>query len=316
MVRLVTTIENVDFNPMHRRTFPFLALLLIHIEFGYGQGLLLPDPLGAGNGIVSLQETKGVASRYYLGTELLPHIPLFQKIATSTTSLMAQVGISDRIDLQVQAQYIHIQGQADRRLIDSTPYENQLSGFQDVDIGVRIRLHRFTFSNITLGVSSNHSFTLPITDYTQGADLQSILAIGNGATGIRNGVDILLKSKKGLFGTASTHVEHWSQQIPNQLVAGMSTGYFHPDVLLMFFLTNHSSLSGVDGFSEDFDGNFLLTRVRRSLLGVQLLKPVGSGWGIQVIADTVIAGRNTPKSSSFTLGITYNLGSNQPFNTY
>ncbi|MCC5939336.1 MAG: hypothetical protein JJU34_18800 [Lunatimonas sp.] len=298
------------------RTYLQAFFFLLQVEYGFSQGLLFPSLLGAGNGILSLNETKGMASRYYLGSDLLPGIPLFHEINTSTTSLMVQYGLSDRVNIQAQTRYIQNRGKADQRLIYGTPYKNRSTGLQDIDLGVWLRLFQHTTPRGSLSVSSTHSITLPLTDYTHGTDLQSLLAIGYGATGISTGVDILLQSEEGLFGALSANMEYWSRQIPNKTTQGIRSGYVHPDIVAYLFLIHRCSLSGVDAFTDGFDGNFLLSRIDHSLLGLHIVKPVGSGWGLLLNAETVIAGRNTPKSASFTLGITFAFGANQPFNTY
>ncbi len=187
--------------------------------------------------------------------------------------------------------------------------KDEVSGIQDITLGLKYRIHKFEFETSDLSILSGFAVGLP-GDY----EPNGILSIGSGALSADFTTGVHLDTKFGFFSTLlasysfrDDHQDHGDFNVPNAFLATAKVGYasslFYVDAWADF----SNAVKGVDIGGAGFSGNFPETRVRYTRVGATLYKKLNDELGFNVGFGTVLEGRNVGKITTFSVGATYDL---------
>jgi hypothetical protein len=252
---------------------------------------------GKGKGAVALSYNSESYEDVYLVPQKVNGVPVFNKVTVQSTNLFATVGLSKKLDLQVNLPYIKSTGQASDAVLNNLGYQNERKGLQDISLYLKYNPFNFKTSNGNLALMAAVGVQTPLGNYRVDESLQSILAIGNRATQINTILIANYKFNKGLFLNASGGYSARNNNVPSAILGEFKAGYAGKKVYVDAYIAGQSSSNGTDILKEGFNGVFPQTRVNYSRVGVNLYVPLKYGIGISGGYSSYIAGRNLGASS-------------------
>lgn len=185
--------------------------------------------------------------------------------------------------------------------------KKEVSGIQDVTLGLKYRIKKFKYENSRFSILSAFSVSLP-GDY----EPNGILSIGNGAVAADISTGVHYDTDKGffttLFGSYSfrdDHQDHGDFNVPSAFIGTAKIGYANRNFYVDGWFEFLNSVNGLDISQADFGNRFPETRVMYSRVGGTIYKKFNEEFGMSLGAGTILNGRNVGKATTFTIGLTY-----------
>ena len=252
---------------------------------------------GKGKGNVVLSYNAESYTDVYLVPEKVAGVPVFNKVKTNSFSLFTTVGITNKLDVQLNVPYIKSTGEASQQVLTNLNYQNERSGLQDVSVYLKYNPINKRIGKGNLAFIGSIGLQAPIGDYRADEGLQSIIAIGNRATQFNTFILTQYKMDNGVFFNGNLGYSLRSNDVPGAFISELKAGYagkkFYADV----FAASQLSGEGTDILKEGFDGVFPKTKVNYNKIGLNLYVPIKSGFGLAGGFSSVVGGRNNGAST-------------------
>lgn len=261
---------------------------------------------GKGRGSVVVSYSTEKYNEVFLVPEKIDGVPVFNEVQTNSFSLYGTYGISDKLDLVINAPYITTKGAATDATLADLGFENERKGLQDLALHLKYRAANIDFGSSTLGLLGTVGVQTPLGNYNVGEGLQSIIAIGNRSTSINAIAAAHFQTESGVFATAQGGYSFRSNDVPSAFISEFKVGYaarsFYVDAYVAGQL---SSKDGVDILQDGFTGVFPATRVNYTRVGASVFVPVAGGFGVAGGGSVYVAGRNLGQSTAFYGAVVY-----------
>lgn len=207
---------------------------------------------------------------------------------TSTTgSLYASYGITDWLDVQVNAPYIYT--------------KTNFSGFQDFSSYLKIKALDLVFKDvkkINLLVTVGGSF--PMTDYKT----ENQFSIGQQATAFDGRLVAQYKSENGFFAMVQGGYTYRADPVPSGIPLALKVGIARQAYYLDFWYDQQFTSEGNDYDEYRMDPRFTFRSfgVSYGKLGITYYKPLFGNGGVSATVSYVLWGRNVGQSFGISLG--------------
>ncbi|MBC6995013.1 hypothetical protein QWY85_01020 [Neolewinella lacunae] len=253
---------------------------------------------GQGRGSVALSYTAETYDNVFLVPSIeADGVPVFNEVNVNSISLYGVYGLSDRLDVVVSLPYISSRGAASTTILSETGFENKRQGIQDLSAFLKFKAHSVQLGTSSLDFLLAAGVRTPLGDYPVDEGLQSILAIGNGATSGTGLAMAHFKAQNGIFLTTQAGYSLRGGDVPDALLgeikAGIAGRGFYADV----WFAGQTSDGGVNILGEGFVGNFPATDVSFHRIGANVFIPVVGGLGAGIGASRYLSGRNIGQST-------------------
>jgi hypothetical protein len=259
-----------------------------------------------GEGSVVVSQFRESYDRVFLVPTEIDGVPVFNDVTTTSTSLYAEYGFSDRFNLIVNLPYIKTEGNASQAVLDNNGFENTRSGIQDLKIYGKYSVLTKELGSNKLNILGAAGLETPLGNYSADEGLQSIIAIGNESTRFSVFGIGQFTTESGLFATGQLGYSLRSNQVPNALLSELKVGYAGSAFYVDAFVSSQlSDKSGVDILGQGFSGFFPATRVNYTRLGANVYVPVAKFAGIVGGVNSYVAGRNIGNSVGFYGGLAF-----------
>lgn len=252
---------------------------------------------GKGKGNVVLSYNSESYSDVYLVPEKVEGVPVFNKVTTNSFSLFTTVGITDKLDVQLNVPYIKTTGEASDQVLTNLNYQNERKGLQDVSVYLKYNPINKKIGKGTLAFIGSIGLQAPIGDYRVDEGLQSIIALGNRATQLNTFILAQYKLENGVFFNGNMGYSLRSNDVPSAFISELKGGYAGKKFYADIYATSVLAGEGTDILKEGFDGVFPKTKVNSNKIGLNLYVPIKSGFGLAAGASSYVAGRNLGASS-------------------
>ncbi len=259
-----------------------------------------------GEGALSLTYSQEMYDKVFLVPQEIDGVPVFNEVTTTSISLYAEVGITDRLNVVLNVPYVETEGNATEAVLANNGFENERSGLQDLKIYAKYNFHTFNTGTSTIDLIGAMGLETPLGDYRADEGLQSIIAIGNEASSFNMLGIATFKTAMGLFATGQAGYSFKGNSAPHALITELKLGYAGSKFYVDAFVANQlSEKDGVDILGEGFEGFFPATRVNFTRVGLNAYAPLTGGIGITAGANSYVAGRNIGKATGFYGGLVY-----------
>jgi len=247
-----------------------------------------------------------MSREHYSDVYLVPNnatsVPVFNEVNINSFNLFASYGINNKLDLIANLPFINISGNSNKEVLDDLNFSNYRSGTQDISAYLKYELQK----KGNLSLQAAFGVTTPLSNYNVNEGFQSILAIGNQATTF-NLLGIAHYSlKKNFFITTQAGYSFRTTAVPDALLSQIKAGLNLKRIYADTYISNQTSLGGVDILRNGFTGFFPATKVNYTRLGANIYTPLDGNFGINAGGGTTLTGRNLGKSSFFNAGVVYN----------
>ena len=251
---------------------------------------------------------------FYVGTMKVDQVPVGD-VDQDIFSLYGKFAITDDFTVITSVPYISEEAGGNPDPING---ESKLSDFQDIQIALKYRLHRFQIDdNNTFVVLAAAGVTIP-----GGYEPNGIISLGTGSFNENFSLGAQYNNASGFFISAITGysfrgkaddnfdilVSRDEFNVPNALLFNGRVGYAGSHFYLEAFADVQSSVNGVDIMGPGFGNNFPETEVDYTVVGLSAYVPLGSSFGVSGAYGTTTSGRNIGDTDYFNVGLTYNLG--------
>lgn len=261
---------------------------------------------GKGNGSVVLSYATETYDKVFLVPEEIDGVPVFNEVQKSSVSLYASYGITDKLDVALNAPYITSKGSATDATLTDLNFTNEIKGIQDLSLHLKYSAVTIDFGGSNLSLLATAGVQTPIGDYKVDEGLQSIIAIGNRSTSINAIAAAHFKMDSGVFATAQGGYSFRSNDVPNAFISEFKAGYAGSSFYVDAYVAGQlSSKDAPDILQEGFVGVFPVTRVNYTRVGLNVFVPIVSSFGVAGGGSTYVAGRNLGKSTAFYGGLVF-----------
>ncbi len=298
---------------METRSLLFVALCLISYLPLQSQKII--DGFFNKQGSLSLTAgyTNTHYDSFYVGTMKVNQVPVGD-VDQDIFSLYGKFAITDDFMVIASAPYITEKAGGNPDPING---ETKLSDFQDIQIALKYRLHRFQIDdNNTFDALAAAGVTIP-----SGYEPNGILSLGTGSVNEDFSLGAQYNNASGFFlsaiagysfrGKADDNfdilISRKEFNVPNAVLFNGRLGYAGSHFYLEAFADVQSSVKGVDIMGPGFDNNFPETEVDYTVLGLSAYVPLGNSLGLSGSYGTTTSGRNIGDTDYFNVGLTYNL---------
>lgn len=282
----------------------YTALLLFPV-WGYAQGPINGFMQGKGKGSFVISETREGYKKAYLGALLVDEVPVFNTVSLHSITLFAAYGLTENLDIVINLPYIQSKGSGNREILETLNYQNYRRGLQDLGLFFKYRLFETELNSSQINWITAIGIQSPIAGYVVDEGFQSILAIGNRATQLSFRAIGNYLHESGFFASVSLGHSENSTVVPSAFLSELKTGFAHKEIFAEIYLDSQNSYGGTDILGLGFNGYFPATKVNYSRLGINLYRPIGSGFGLSLGTRTIIEGRNIGKATGYSLGLGY-----------
>ncbi len=260
---------------------------------------------GKGNASVVLSYATEKYDEVFLVPEKIQDVPVFNEVQINSFSLYAAYGLTDKLDLVLNAPYIQSKGSATEATLADLNFENERKGLQDISLHLK-----YSFANIDFGASKLRlmgtiGVQTPLGQYEVEEGLQSIIAIGNHSTRVNALASAHYQTESGVFATAQGGYSMRSGDVPDAVISEFKVGYAASKFYVDAYVAGQLSTSGVDILQDGFTGVFPTTRVSYSRIGASVYVPVSGGFGVAGGASAYVDGRNVGKSTAYYGAVVY-----------
>ena len=252
---------------------------------------------GKGHGATVVSYNAEKYSSVFLVPQEIDGVPVFNEVAVKSVSFFANYGITDKLDVSLNAPYVTATGKASDQVLKNLNYQNERKGLQDVSLHLKYKPLSYTVGAGTLDFMGALGVQTPLGNYRADEGLQSIIAIGNRSTTVNAIAIAHYKSNIGFFATAQVGYSLRSNGVPSALISEFKAGYALENIYIDVYSASQVSSGGTDILQNGFDGVFPRTRVNYSRIGVNVFVPIAKGFGVSAGGSTYVAGRNIGKSS-------------------
>lgn len=277
----------------------------------HGQTLSTTYMQGKGTGFVGFNKEQATARQFYVGSNLIDGLIVFDKTEHIAINLYGTYGISERIDVSAKMTKASTRGMGNLGFENELGIDLQQSGIQDLRITGNFLISETSYDKGSLRVNGLAEWILPIGNYSIGDGFQSLLAIGNSMYGIGTGVATLYQFSSGFYFSMENRFQINSGAMPHAVQNHMFAGYMNKDIIIEVYGRNYFALSGPEIFGIGFEGLFPYSNIRRHSLGLYVCKPIGSGIVMTSSVETMLGGMNTAKDTWTSLGLGYVFGQNK-----
>ncbi len=236
-------------------------------------------------------------SKVFLVPEKVDGVPVFNKVDIASTSLFVTLGLSKKVDIQLNVPYIKTKGNASDDVLNNLNYQNERSGLQDISAYIKYNPYNIKAGKGNIAFIGSIGFHTPLSNYNVNEGLQSIIAIGNRATQLNAFIVSQFKAANGIFVTGSLGYSLRNNQVPNAFISELKAGYAGKNVYIDFYGASQISSKGVDILKEGFTGFFPATQVNYDRIGANIFVPIYKGFGIAGGAAAYVGGRNLGEST-------------------
>lgn len=260
---------------------------------------------GKGRGSVVVSYSTEKYDEVFLVPETIESVPIFNEVQTTSFSLYGTYGLTDKLDIVLNAPYIRSKGAATDATLSDLGYENERKGLQDIGLHLKYSAVNLDFGGSSLRLLGTLGVQTPIGDYKVDEGLQSIVAIGNRATKVNALAAAHFQTESGLFATAQGGYSFRGDDVPNAVLSEFKVGYAGSSFYVDGYVAGQLSTDGVDILQDGFVGIFPATRVSYTRVGASVFVPVAGGFGVAGGASAYVAGRNIGKATSFYGALVY-----------
>jgi hypothetical protein len=262
---------------------------------------------GKGNSSTAVSFSNETYGKVFLVPNKINGVPVFNDVKVTSVSLYNSYGVTDNFDLSIGVPYIKTEGNATEGVLKELNYANTRSGFQDISINAKVRVFSKQMDASKLDFLVTGGIKTPTSKYEVNEGLQSILAIGNGATQVNGIAGAHLFLNSGLFFTTQIGYSLRTKRAPNALIGEMKAGFAHKRFYADVFFAGQTSDSGTNILGEGFDGVFPATDVSYHKTGLTVYIPLGGGFGISGAATKLLNGRNIGDATGISGSIVYQI---------
>ncbi len=259
---------------------------------------------------VTTTYTRGSFEQFYFGEQKRDlndeEVTPFSELTQDIYSVYAKYEIATDLVTYINVPFVVGNGGG---VTDPINNETSVSGIQDVSLGLKYRLKKYRFENSHLSILSALTIEIP-GDY----EPNGILSIGSGSMNADFTGGLHYNTNSGFFttllGSYSFRDDLQSNgdfNVPNAVVGTAKVGYANSFFYIDGWIDHISSTSGVDIGGAGFAGNFPETKVQFTKVGATLYKKFNEQFGLSAGAGTIIDGRNVGKSTTFSIGLTYDI---------
>lgn len=253
--------------------------------------------VGKGHGAAVVSYNAERYNSVFLVPKEIDGVPVFNEVNVNSVSLFANYGITDKLDVSLNAPYITATGKASDQTLKNLNYQNERKGLQDLSLHLKYKPLSYTVGAGTLDFMGAVGVQTPLGDYRADEGLQSIIAIGNRSTSVNAFAIAHYKFNTGFFATAQVGYSVRSNGVPSALISEFKAGYALENIYIDVYSASQLSSGGTDILQDGFDGVFPKTRVNYTKIGANVFIPVAKGFGVSVGGSTYLAGRNLGKAS-------------------
>ena len=252
---------------------------------------------GKGHGAAVVSYNAEKYSSVFLVPKEIDGVPVFNEVAVKSVSFFANYGISDKLDVSLNAPYTTATGKASDQILKNLKYQNERKGLQDLSVTLKYKPLSYTVGAGTLDFMGALGVQTPLGDYRADEGLQSIIAIGNRSTSVNAFAIAHYKFNTGFFATAQVGYSARSNGVPSALISEFKAGYALENIYIDVYSASQLSSGGTDILQDGFDGVFPKTKVNYTKIGANVFVPVAKGFGVSVGGSTYVAGRNIGKGT-------------------
>ncbi len=240
---------------------------------------------GEGNLDLVLSYGLDTYDEFWIGDSKVTNPP-FGRVTRQYFTVYGAYGITDSIDLTLNAAYVHV---------DTDAVFNDEDGLQDLAASAKMRFIQERFGSMTLNVLAAPGVKVPMTHYED----NSVPAIGDGQVDLRLRGIIQLVHDSGAFIALETGYDVRFDAPHDEVPINLTAGITFDRITLSGFVTRIESLGGHDigqgsfpGVEEEYwrVGGGVYCRLTETL-GI-----TASGW-------TTLDGRNTGDVDGFSAGV-------------
>lgn len=261
---------------------------------------------GAGEGAVSVSYSQEAYDKVFLVPVEVDGVPVFNDVTTTSISLYAEVGITDRLNVVLNLPYVESVGNASEATLINNGFENERSGIQDVKLYAKYNFKTFNAGTNTIDLIGAIGVETPLGNYRADEGLQSIIAIGNESPSLNMMGIATFKTASGFFATGQAGYSFRGNSSPNALLTELKVGYAAANYYVDAYVANQlSDKDGVDILGEGFEGFFPEVRVNYTRIGLNAFVPFTQEFGVAAGANAFIAGRNLGKATGFYGALVY-----------
>lgn len=252
---------------------------------------------------------------FYVGKMKVTGVPALGEVDQNIYSLYATYSILDDLSVIASVPYFTAKSKDGADPING---EDKISAFQDIDIALKYRLHKFEMDEGYLNFLVAAGITIPT-----GYEPNGILSLGSGSFNNTYNLGLHYQSNSGVFVSATGGYSIRGKadnnfnvngggdfDVPDAVLFTGRIGYVGSLFYLEAFTDIQSAVDGVDIMGPGFAGNFPETEVDYTVLGLSLYVPIIESLGISGSYGTLVAGRNIGDSNYYNLGVTYSLKTN------
>ncbi len=260
-----------------------ILLSLLLSSMAYSQGSLDGFYQGKGNLVTvvgfGFEDTKN----YFAGTTRTD----FGRNLYSF-SAFASYGILEDLDMQVSIPFL---------------ISNKQSDFQDMQIGVKYRLLRTSFTRGNFELSAGGGFSFNLTDYRLGG----LNDLGQQAKIIDTRLIAHYTRDSGWFGTLNSGFSFKLAETPNSFPLVLKIGRATAKLYFDFWYDLQHSFGGIDYLGTPRPQNFREFGVSYHKIGGTVYIPFTPASGIFFAPSYLVAGRNAFQGPSYHLGWVYRI---------
>jgi hypothetical protein len=132
----------------------------------------------------------------------------------------------------------------------------------------------------------------PFGNYNANENIQSAIAIGNGATQISLIAIAQYKSNKGFFANGSINYTAKNFDILDALLGEIKLGYAHQFFYVDGFIAKQYSSKNIDILKGKFNSLYHNLAIDYTKIGISVYIPMGKQIGLAGGANTFLSGRN------------------------
>lgn len=257
--------------------------------------------------------TNGTFKDFYVGETKVDKVPVHGKITQRIYNVYGKYGITDNLNLIVNAPYIVANGAGGPDPING---ELKVSGLQDINIFAHYRPFSMAVGTAQFDGLASVGVSVPGSYEPNG-----ILSLGSGAFATDAKIGGHFQLKSGFFATAIAGYslrgkaddtfgtsENGEFDVPNAVNAMAKLGYAGGFFYLDAWVDYQSSTDGVDIMGPGFTGNFPETKVDYTRFGLTAYMPLNAWSGVSFGYGTVLSGRNIGDTDYITGGLTVAFG--------
>jgi hypothetical protein len=244
---------------------------------------------GQGHFTAAYSYTNDSYDQFWLGNDLVSP-PQVGKVERETASLYVAYGLTDAIDLVVNANYVEAETSG------TDPIEDQ-DDLQDLYLGAKWRVWSHGDLESAFLVLLAPSIKLPMTDYED----NDVTAIGDDQVDLRMRL-IAHYRYQGYFWSIESGYDRRNGPPHDEIPVNLTLGGTFGNVTVMPFYSTFESLGGID----IGEGTFPATEEEASRVGLAAYARIGTNFGVTGMVRTTLDGMNTGDANAFSLGLVFN----------